>query len=86
VERVLQEAADYDLTILGVGEEWGLDPHVFGLRSERIATHCPSSLLIVRTRAQTVPLISSPDHNRHQAAETVATLESAESQTDRYSR
>lgn len=55
VEVVLQEAKGYDLTVLGVGEEWQLNPHLFGLRPERIAVHCPSSLLIVRTRAQTAP-------------------------------
>ena len=55
VETVLQEATGYDLTMLGVGEEWQLEPHVFGLRPERIAVHCPSSLLIVRTRAQAMP-------------------------------
>jgi len=51
VETVLHEAASYDITVLGVGEEWRLEPHIFGLRPERIASHCPSSLLIVRTRA-----------------------------------
>ena len=55
VETVLQEAVGYDLTVLGVGEEWQLAPHVFGLRSERIAAHCPSSLLIVRTRREAIP-------------------------------
>lgn len=55
VETVLQEAVGYDLTVLGVGEEWQLAPHVFGLRPERIAAHCPSSLLIVRTRKEPVP-------------------------------
>ncbi|MBI3304472.1 MAG: cation:proton antiporter [Deltaproteobacteria bacterium] len=54
VETVLQEAARYDLTVLGVGEEWQLAPHVFGLRPERIAARCPSSLLIVRSRGQPV--------------------------------
>jgi hypothetical protein len=51
VESVLHEAAGYDLTILGVGEEWQLEPHIFGLRPERIAMQCPSSLLVIRTRA-----------------------------------
>jgi len=54
VETVLKEAANYDLTILGVGDEWQLSPHVFGLRSERIAVQCPSSLLIVRGQRQPV--------------------------------
>jgi nucleotide-binding universal stress UspA family protein len=55
VETVLQEAVGYDLTVLGVGEEWRLAPHVFGLRPERIAAQCPSSLLIVRTRKAPAP-------------------------------
>jgi len=72
VETVLQEATGYDLTILGVGEEWLLEPHVFGLRQERIAVDCSSSLLIVRTRARTVlqvPTVSS----RETAERAVAT-------------
>jgi Kef-type K+ transport system membrane component KefB/nucleotide-binding universal stress UspA family protein len=48
VDTVLAEAAPYDLTVLGVGDEWRVSPHLFGLRPERIATECPSSLLIVR--------------------------------------
>jgi nucleotide-binding universal stress UspA family protein len=55
VEVVLREAEGYDLTVLGVGEEWRLTPHLFGLRSERIAVYCPSSLLIVRARTQPAP-------------------------------
>jgi Kef-type K+ transport system membrane component KefB len=48
VDTVLAEAAQHDLTVLGVGDEWQLAPHLFGLRSERIAVENPSSLLIVR--------------------------------------
>ncbi len=48
VETVLREAEGYDLTILGVGEEWQLEPHIFGRRPERVAAQCPTSLLIVR--------------------------------------
>jgi Kef-type K+ transport system membrane component KefB/nucleotide-binding universal stress UspA family protein len=48
VDAVLGEAAQHDLTVLGVGDEWQLAPHLFGLRSERVATENPSSLLIVR--------------------------------------
>ena len=62
VETVLQEAVGYDLTVLGVGEEWQLAPHVFGLRPERIAAHCPSSLLIVRTRREAIPERSPRPH------------------------
>jgi nucleotide-binding universal stress UspA family protein len=73
VEMVLQEAAGYDLTLLGVGEEWQLDPHVFGLRPERIAAQCPSSLLIVRTRKEPVPE-PSPQASRRRWWEGLRTL------------
>ena len=48
VDAVIREAAAHDLTVLGVGEGWQLEPHVFGLRHERLAAECPSSLLVVR--------------------------------------
>jgi Kef-type K+ transport system membrane component KefB len=67
-ETVLQEATGYDLTVLGVGEEWQLEPHVFGLRSERIASHCPSSLLIVRTREHAVSMPHVENGDRHHSA------------------
>ena len=52
VDAVLAEAAQHDLTMLGVGEEWELAPHLFGLRSERVVVDNPSSLLIVRAAAR----------------------------------
>jgi Kef-type K+ transport system membrane component KefB/nucleotide-binding universal stress UspA family protein len=72
VQAVLQEAADYDLTVLGVGEEWQLEPHVFGLRPERIATQCPSSLLVVRTRAHPLSLTNVEDDDRQQVAQSLS--------------
>jgi nucleotide-binding universal stress UspA family protein len=51
VDAVIEEAAAHDLTVLGVGHDWEMQPHAFGLRSERLAAECPSSLLIVRGRA-----------------------------------
>ena len=41
-------AADFDLVIIGVADEWGLRSHRFGWRPERIAQESPTSLLIVR--------------------------------------
>jgi nucleotide-binding universal stress UspA family protein len=70
VQIVLQEATDYDLTVLGVGEEWQLEPHVFGLRPERIAAQCPSSLLVVRTRAHPISLTKAENGDRQQAAQS----------------
>jgi Kef-type K+ transport system membrane component KefB/nucleotide-binding universal stress UspA family protein len=45
---VLHQAQQFDLVVVGVAEEWGLESHLFGWRAERIARDCPSSLLIVR--------------------------------------
>lgn len=53
VDAALRVAPQFDLVVVGVGEEWGLESHLFGWRSERIARDCPSSLLIVR-KYQTV--------------------------------
>ena len=48
VAVILREAAQFDLVIIGVSEEWGLESRLFGWRPERIARDCPISLLIVR--------------------------------------
>lgn len=45
---ILKEAANHDLMVIGVAEEWGLESSLLGLRAERIAAECPISLLIVR--------------------------------------
>ncbi|HEX8342285.1 MAG TPA: cation:proton antiporter [Tepidisphaeraceae bacterium] len=51
-EAVLSEAGEYDLVIVGVTEEWGLESSLLGMRPERIARDCPSSMLIVRRFVQ----------------------------------
>ena len=38
----------YDLVVVGVAEEGGLEPRMFSAEHERLATECPASLLIVR--------------------------------------
>jgi Kef-type K+ transport system membrane component KefB/nucleotide-binding universal stress UspA family protein len=45
---VLRESRGFDLVIIGVAEEWGLESHLFGWRPERIARDCPTSMLMVR--------------------------------------
>ena len=47
-DAILAAAADHDLVVIGVAEEWGLESSLLGLRAERIATDCPTSMLIVR--------------------------------------
>jgi nucleotide-binding universal stress UspA family protein len=49
VDVVLEEAkSGYDLVVIGISEEFELEPQIFGIRSERIAEECPVSMLIVR--------------------------------------
>jgi nucleotide-binding universal stress UspA family protein len=48
VSAVLSVAGEFNLVVIGVAERWGLESRLFGLRAERIARDCPSSLLIVR--------------------------------------
>jgi nucleotide-binding universal stress UspA family protein len=45
---VITAAAEFDLVIIGVADEWGLRAHRFGWRPERIAQESPTSLMIVR--------------------------------------
>ena len=55
---VIEQAKGFDLVVIGVAEEWGLESHLFGWRSERIAAGCPTSLLIVRRFAKVDPIES----------------------------
>jgi Kef-type K+ transport system membrane component KefB/nucleotide-binding universal stress UspA family protein len=49
---VIDQSQHFDLVVIGVAEEWGLESHLFGWRSERIAAGAPTSLLIVRRFAR----------------------------------
>ena len=59
VNAVLRQADQYDLIIIGLAEEWGLESHLFGLRAERVAHDCAGSLLLVRKH---VPLPQLEDN------------------------
>jgi Kef-type K+ transport system membrane component KefB len=48
VQAVLRESKEFDLVVIGVEEQWGMESHLFGWRPERIAREGTSSLLIVR--------------------------------------
>jgi nucleotide-binding universal stress UspA family protein len=52
VDAVLRAAHEFDLVVIGVSEEWGLESHLFGLRPERIAEASATSLLIVRAHEE----------------------------------
>ena len=48
VQAVLGQSGEFDLALIGLSEEWGLESHLFGLRAERIAAQWQGSLLLVR--------------------------------------
>jgi Kef-type K+ transport system membrane component KefB/nucleotide-binding universal stress UspA family protein len=48
VDAVIEQASAFDLVVIGVAEEWGLESHLLGFRAERIAREVGRSLLIVR--------------------------------------
>ncbi|HSV15928.1 MAG TPA: universal stress protein, partial [Tepidisphaeraceae bacterium] len=61
VDAVLREAQKgYDLVLIGVSEEWGLESHLFGFRPERIAEKVGCSLLIVRRHKQMIATLAAP--------------------------
>jgi nucleotide-binding universal stress UspA family protein len=45
--------APYDLVLVGVGSDWGLEQRQFGINQEYFIRKCPASLLVVRARADT---------------------------------
>ncbi|CAM3835375.1 universal stress protein [Corallococcus sp. ZKHCc1 1396] len=48
-EAALEEVrAGYDLVVVGLGAEWGLEDRLFGVQRERIVRDAPASLLLVR--------------------------------------
>jgi Kef-type K+ transport system membrane component KefB/nucleotide-binding universal stress UspA family protein len=51
VDCVLRESAAFDLVVIGIGEEFGLESHLIGFKPERIAQECKKSMLIVRRSA-----------------------------------
>src|SRR5207249_11587524 len=64
-QAVLEECAcGYDLLLIGVGPEWGLEHRPFGLHPEVIITECPSSLLVVRQYepALAQQALQAPEH------------------------
>lgn len=72
IDAVVQQAGDFDLIVIGLSEEWGIQSHFFGLRAERIAGEWPGSLLFVRKHA---PLAGLADDER-QYLQNQSSLES----------
>jgi nucleotide-binding universal stress UspA family protein len=67
---VLHHARDFDLVIIGVAEEWGLESRLFGWRPEKIARDCPASLLIVRKFAKAQESTASVDLQQPTSAQS----------------
>jgi len=63
VGTVIQQSEGFDLVVIGVAEEWGLESHLLGWRPERIAAGCPTSLLVVRQykESEAGPAAPSPE-------------------------
>ena len=70
VGAVLEQACDFNLVVIGVAEEWGLEHHLFGWRPERIAAGCPTSLLLVRQYVR--PGDGKPDERQVRELEAAA--------------
>ncbi|MGA2443425.1 MAG: cation:proton antiporter [Tepidisphaeraceae bacterium] len=51
VDAVIRSASEYNLLVIGVEEQWGMQSQLFGFRPERIAREAATSLLIVRKYA-----------------------------------
>jgi Kef-type K+ transport system membrane component KefB/nucleotide-binding universal stress UspA family protein len=65
-DAVLSEArTGYDLVIVGMGREYGLEQRPFGLQRERLLSECPVSLLVVR-RAGTEEPAEAPSSRRRE--------------------
>jgi nucleotide-binding universal stress UspA family protein len=48
VSVVIEQAKEFELVMIGVAEEWGLESQMLGFRAERVAREVACSLLIVR--------------------------------------
>jgi nucleotide-binding universal stress UspA family protein len=72
VDAVLREAGGYDLIVIGVSEQWGLESHLFGLRSERIAQESPTTMLIVRKHGESREPVDISSESKSDAAEALA--------------
>jgi Kef-type K+ transport system membrane component KefB len=66
VDAVIRTAGQYDLLVIGVEEQWGMQSQLFGFRPERIAREAATSLLIVRKYAG--PTVAPSDSSQPAAA------------------
>jgi Kef-type K+ transport system membrane component KefB/nucleotide-binding universal stress UspA family protein len=52
VDVVIEQAKEFELVVIGVAEEWGLESQLLGFRAERVAREVACSMLIVRKHGQ----------------------------------
>jgi nucleotide-binding universal stress UspA family protein len=52
VDVVIEQSREFEMVVIGVAEEWGLESQLLGFRAERVAREVACSLLIVRKRGQ----------------------------------
>jgi nucleotide-binding universal stress UspA family protein len=50
VSVIVKEAANFDLLVIGISEQWGLESRRLRWRAERIVRDWPGSLLIVKPK------------------------------------
>jgi hypothetical protein len=50
-ETTVNNTDGYDLVLVGIGSDWGLQQRTFGISQELFIRRCPASLLIVRGAA-----------------------------------
>lgn len=48
IATVLEHCTRFDLMLIGASEQWGLASQLFSWKTDRIASECPTSMLIVR--------------------------------------
>ena len=73
-EAALEEARHgYDLVVVGVGAQWGLEDRLFGLHRERIIRDAPGSLLVVR-HPEAAPALESAAAREESSTDTERAL------------
>ncbi|MCE9668758.1 cation:proton antiporter [Myxococcus stipitatus] len=62
-DAALEEAREggYDLVVVGVGSQWGLEDRLFGIQRERIVRDAPGSLLVVREPEPVVEAVAEAE-------------------------
>jgi len=66
IEAVIEESArGYDLVVVGIGTQLGLEHRSFGLRTEKVLSSSPTSVLVVRG-SKTAPALALSEGARYE--------------------